>query len=66
MCSGGELVCREGRLEQSGETFLPTTTWSCGLCGYAVWEPALGVRWRSVADEPALPAIPLPWRLRAA
>lgn len=66
MCRDGELVRREGRLEQSGDTYLPTTTWTCGLCGYAKWEPAMGVRWRSAADAPAEPVVPLPVRLRAA
>jgi rubredoxin len=63
MCDGGEVVCREGRLEQSGDTYLPTTVSTCTICGYARFEPALGVRWRSeVESEP----VPLAGRRRAA
>ncbi len=63
MCDGGELVRREGRLDQSGDTYLPTTVESCPICGYARWEPALDVHWKSGGDEPSRPA---PRRLRAA
>ncbi len=63
MCDGGELVRREGRLDQSGDTYLPTTVVSCALCGYAKFEPAVGVHWKSAVDEPSTPA---PRRLRAA
>ena len=51
MCDGGEMVRREGRLEQSGETYLPTIVWSCEICGYTKFAPAVGVRWRSEVDE---------------
>jgi C4-type Zn-finger protein len=30
----------EGRLDQSGEQYLVTTTWECKACGYKVWERA--------------------------
>ena len=41
----------EGQLEQSGDTWLPTTVWTCRRCGYARYEPALEAHWRS-APEP--------------
>lgn len=46
MCSDGVAVRRDGRLEQSGDTFLPTTVWTCDRCGYARYEAALDARWR--------------------
>jgi len=52
MCGEAELRCREGRLEQSGNTHLPTTIWSCSACGWARWEPARGVAWRADAQAP--------------
>jgi hypothetical protein len=50
MCEGGEMVRREGRLEQSGETYLPTIVSSCEICGYTKFAPAVGVRWRSEVE----------------
>lgn len=50
MCDDGVAVSSEGRLEQSGDTWLPTTVWTCRCCGTARYEPALGARWRA---EPA-------------
>jgi hypothetical protein len=47
MCDGAEMVRREGRLEQSGETYLPTIVSSCPVCEYTKFAPAVGVRWRS-------------------
>ncbi len=59
MCDGGEMVRREGRLEQSGNTYLPTTVSHCTLCGYARFEPAIGVRWKpDVEPAPAVTAGP--------
>ena len=55
MCGEGELRSREGRLEQSGNTYLPTTIWGCTGCGYARWEAARGVSWRPVEEAPAAP-----------
>ncbi len=60
MCVGGEVVRSEGRLEQSGRTYLPTIVTTCPLCGYAKFEPALGVHWKS--DEPVLAVGPGPRR----
>lgn len=51
MCDAGDLTRATGQLEQSGETFLPTIVSSCAICGYARFEPALGVQWR--ADDAA-------------
>jgi hypothetical protein len=50
MCEGGEMVRREGRLEQSGETYLPTVVSSCEICGYTKFAPAVGVRWKSEVE----------------
>lgn len=50
MCDGGEMVSREGRLEQCGETYLPTVVSSCARCGYTKFEPAIGVHWKADAD----------------
>jgi len=46
ICHGGTLARGEGRLEQSGESYLPTVVWSCGRCGYARFESAAGKRWQ--------------------
>ncbi len=50
MCDDGVAVRGEGRLEQSGDTWLPTTVWTCGRCGYARYEPAPDARWRCAAE----------------
>jgi hypothetical protein len=47
MCPDGEVTASEGKLEQSGNTYLATTVWTCSLCGYVRYEPALSARWRS-------------------
>jgi hypothetical protein len=57
ICRGDRLERRDGRLDQSGETYLPTAVWSCHVCGYEKWEPALGVRWESSASAPARRAL---------
>jgi hypothetical protein len=60
MCDGGEMVRSQGKLEQCGDTYLPTTVSSCSLCGYAKFEPAVGVHWRSEGEPvPVIPAGPL-------
>ncbi|HEY6106517.1 MAG TPA: hypothetical protein VIV59_11075 [Anaeromyxobacteraceae bacterium] len=56
MCDDGVAVRGEGRLDQSGDTWLPTTVWTCRCCGTARYEPALGARWRAEA-EPEPPAL---------
>ncbi len=55
ICGGGSLVRGEGKLEQSGDSYLPTVVWSCALCEYKRFEPALGVRWRA-EGKPVEPA----------
>jgi hypothetical protein len=61
MCDAGDLRCATGQLEQSGETFLPTTVSTCEICGYARFEPALGVHW----EAERAPAAPAPARRAA-
>lgn len=60
ICQAGEIVRCEGRLDQSGYTYLPTTLWSCTVCGYARFEPALSAHWRPLEAAAALPlALPV-------
>ena len=52
MCRDGFLTATEGKLDQSGGTYLPTTVWSCDVCGCARYEGAQASPWRShAADE---------------
>jgi hypothetical protein len=71
ICNGGTLARGDGRLEQSGDSYLPTVVWSCGCCGYARFEPALSRKWRpaeelapagsvSTATASAPPGVPQP------
>ena len=46
MCADGEVSRTEGRLDQSGATYLPTAVWSCNLCGYVRYDPARSAQWR--------------------
>jgi hypothetical protein len=55
ICHHAGMVRSEGRLDQSGDTFLPTILSSCGVCGYTKFDPAVGVRWKS---EPVVAAPP--------
>ncbi len=56
MCHDGVLLRTEGRLDQSGDSYLPTAVWTCPRCEYSRFEPALNVRWRSaLKPEPASP-----------
>ena len=56
MCRDGFLTAGEGKLDQSGGTYLPTTVWSCAVCGCARYEGAKTSRWRShAADEVSSP-----------
>ncbi len=64
MCQAGEMTRSEGRLDQSGDTYLPTTLWSCAICGFARYEPALSAHWRSLAIAASEP-LPLPARRAA-
>jgi predicted RNA-binding Zn-ribbon protein involved in translation (DUF1610 family) len=47
ICRGAEMVGREGKLDQSGNTYLPTVVLSCPVCGYTKFAPAVGARWKS-------------------
>jgi hypothetical protein len=58
MCEAGEIEVHSGRLDQSGETYLPTTVWCCGTCGFTRFAPALGVRWRAAEGSAPLSAVP--------
>ncbi len=48
MCADGEVRRSEGKLEQSGATYLPTAVWTCNVCGYVRYDPATDARWRSL------------------
>jgi hypothetical protein len=56
ICRGGVLTRAEGKLEQSGDSYLPTVVWSCALCGYTRYEPAPHVRWEAERTPAAPPA----------
>ena len=56
MCRNGVLARGEGRLDQSGDTFLPTVTWTCACCEYRVFEPARTAGWRPAFGQDAPPA----------
>jgi hypothetical protein len=45
MCPQGEVTRSEGCLDQSGATYLPTSVWSCDVCGYVRHDPAPSARW---------------------
>ena len=57
MCADGSAVRGEGRLEQSGDTYLPTVVWACRRCGYVRFEPALGASWRAGAEPESPPLV---------
>jgi len=59
MCRSASLCPGQGRLDQSGDSYLPTAIWSCACCGYVRYEPAVGERWRPAA-EPAVALAPPP------
>jgi hypothetical protein len=46
MCKDGMLTASEGKLDQSGGTYLPTTTWSCDVCGCVRYDGAKASAWR--------------------
>lgn len=66
ICRGGVLAREEGKLEQSGDSFLPTVRWRCALCEYTRYEPAPHARWQPgpAQEEPAVEA-PAPHRRAA-
>ena len=65
VCGNSEMELSEGRLDQCGLTYLPTTVWSCPACEFASYAPALGTRWRPT--DAAWPgAVPSPATTRRA
>jgi len=45
ICRQGTLERSEGRLDQSGDCYLPTAVWRCPRCEYARFEPVPHGRW---------------------
>ena len=56
MCAQGEVTKAEGCLDQSGATYLPTSVWSCDVCGYVRYDPAPSTRWQPLKYAEANPA----------
>jgi len=53
MCTDGVLTGTDGKLDQSGDTYLPTTVWACDVCGCVRYDAAQVAPWRSYeACEP--------------
>jgi hypothetical protein len=46
MCANGVLTRTDGKLDQSGETYLPTTAWACDVCGCVRYDAAKVAAWR--------------------
>jgi ribosomal protein L37AE/L43A len=78
ICRQGTLERGEGRLDQSGDSYLPTAVWRCPRCEYARFEPVPQGRWvpaaapvavmaaASRAAEPVPAALPPLPKIRAA
>jgi hypothetical protein len=47
ICCGTEMKRSEGRLEQSGQTHLPTIVWTCETCNTQHWDAARNVPWQT-------------------
>ena len=45
MCRDGRLERMEARLDQSGDSYLPTIAWRCSRCELTRFEPAIHARW---------------------
>jgi hypothetical protein len=58
MCADGVLTASEGKLDQSGHTYLPTTMWSCDTCGCVRYDAANSARWQSERSREAAAAAP--------
>jgi hypothetical protein len=54
ICIDGEVVLQEGRLDQSGQTYLPTSVTLCTTCGWARYEPARTAAWQPTRAPAAL------------
>lgn len=52
MCRDGILERREGRLDQSGDSYLPTIVLRCPRCEYARFQPAVHARWVPAVAPP--------------
>ena len=65
ICAAGELMQTGGRLDQSGESYLPTVVWACNTCGYARYEPALHAAWQPVHAQEPDADVPAPTRRAA-
>jgi hypothetical protein len=52
ICGGGILSRSEGKLEQSGDSYLPTVVWTCPRCEYSRYEAATRAHWRSAVPAP--------------
>ncbi len=52
ICHGGPLRAGDGKLEQSGDSYLPTVVWRCALCEYTRYEPAPHARWQPAHAAP--------------
>jgi len=53
VCGNPEMNRSDGRLDQCGLTYLPTTVWSCPVCEFASYAPALAAHWKPTeAAEP--------------
>jgi len=53
-CAHGVLSSSEGKLDQCGNTYLPTILWTCDTCGLERYEPATLARWRPVGSGDAM------------
>lgn len=66
ICIDGEVVRRDGQLDQSGQTFLPTSVTTCTTCGWARYEPARHATWQpthaATAAAPISAAAEVPLR----
>ena len=47
MCTDGILTRTDGKLDQSGETYLPTAIWACDTCGCVRYDAAKVAAWKS-------------------
>jgi hypothetical protein len=56
ICRSGLLERGEGRLDQSGESYVPTVVHRCRRCEYARFEPAVRAQWVPAFDDEALAA----------
>jgi rubredoxin len=59
MCHDEKLTRSEGRLDQSGESYLPTVVWRCARCEYTRFEPAVHAKWLSTVDAAEPTAEPI-------